>query len=74
TNDSVNNVESTNHQKKSDFGADQLPNRHRRWHIVDKLQAKAQPEEQLGDSSSRAKSLGGLIVAIPTISLINPPS
>ena len=52
-------MESTNHPKQSDFDADQLPNRHRRWHIVENsMQAKAQPEAQLGDSSSRAKSLG----------------
>ena len=52
-------MESTNHPKQSDFDDDQLPNRHQRWHVVDNsMQAKAQPEEQLGDSSSRAKSLG----------------
>ena len=74
TNGSVKKEESTNHPKQSDFGADQLPNRHQRWHIVENsMQAKAQPEAQLGDSSSRAKSLGS-VVAIPTKYLINPPS
>ena len=47
--------------------------RHRRRHIVDNsMQAKAQPEAQLGAREAKAMSLGGSVVAIAQYSHYSP--